>query len=82
MVWATEETILSLQPTATHQETTVRRGIALLRKHIEAEVATEAEAEVEAASLLEEDIRIAVVEEAPLAALSVEEGADNPQNIT
>ena len=38
----------------------------------------EEEAEVEVASLLEEDIHIAEVEEVPLAALSVEEGADSP----
>ena len=38
----------------------------------------EEEAEVEVASLLEEDIHIAEVEEVPLADLSVEEGADSP----
>lgn len=76
VVLATEETILTLQPTAIHLETTVRQEIALLREHIE-EVATEEEAEVAVASLLEEDIRSAAVAEAPLVALSVEVGVDN-----
>ena len=58
--------------------TTVRQGITLLREHIEEEAAMEEEAEVEVASLLEEDIHIAEVEEVPLADLSVEEGADSP----